>query len=76
MDTKFESVQHPFSAGHRLLKVTHRGRVYACVSANDTPEETTPRMVQYLWNKHRQDFLPYNEATGTFCLTTKLRARM
>ncbi len=69
----FSVEPHPYSEKHLLLKVTAKGRVYACVSAwepggflEDEPKPTTST-VQYLWRHDRKLFLPYNESTGTFC---------
>lgn len=70
--TTYEVVPHPFSPKHQLLKVTSKGRVYACVSALDeTVKETTALMVRYLWKHDRHAFLPYNESLGTFSIPSK-----
>ncbi len=68
--TSFAVEQHPHSDKHLLLKVTAKGRVFACASAweegdDDNPKPTTSA-VQYLWRHNRQCFLPYNEAAGCF----------
>lgn len=70
--TTYEVAEHPYSPKHQLLKVTSRGRVYACVSAaDDSVKATTPLMVRYLWKHNRHNFLPYNESLGTFSIPSR-----
>jgi len=65
--TTYEVCKHPYNPKHELLKVTSRGRVYACASAYDEAVKgTTALMVRYLWKHDRRAFLPYNEGTGTY----------
>jgi hypothetical protein len=47
---------------HILVKIYSRGRVYAMRNAGSTDEGTAI----YHWKHSRNDFLPYNEATGCF----------
>jgi hypothetical protein len=72
--TTFEVTKHPYSPKHLLLKVTSRGRVYACISAlqDDLSKAATPAMVRYLWKHNRHEFLPYNESLGTFSIPSKV----
>jgi len=65
---KFEVVTHPHSNKHLLLKVTSRGRVYACASAwvEGVEPKPSPQYVQYHWKHSRHDFLPYDESGGKF----------
>jgi hypothetical protein len=56
-------IPHPNSPHkHTLVKVTHKGRIYACTWAG-TP---TSEDIQAAWILNRRSFMPYNEATGRF----------
>ena len=47
---------------HVLVKVYSNGRVYAIRHAGHINEGTA----LYSWKHYRNDFIPYNEATGCF----------
>lgn len=51
-----------YPATHSTVKVTVRGRVYACDWAG-TP---TPDQAMKAWKEDRRAFRPYNESEGVY----------